>query len=86
VHHSDRETDRMRELVRQLQLGPTGQFPQGQLNPVDEGEIKLAIGVEDGKVVLNFGKPVAWIGFDWQQALALAESIRQKAHQVRKGE
>lgn len=84
MHHGKDETDRMKDLARELELGATGHYPEGALNETDEGELKLAIGVEDGKVVLNFGKSVAWIGFTPQQALALAESIRQKAHRARK--
>ncbi len=71
--------------TKQFELGATGKAPQGFLNPTDEGELKLAIGIEQNKVVINFGKPVAWIGFDWKQALELAELIRKKAHEIRKG-
>lgn len=85
MHHGKDETERMKELARQLELGPTNHYPEGALNETDEGELKLAIGIEDGKVVLNFGKPVAWIGLGWQQALALADRLGQMAAQVRKG-
>ena len=36
-------------------VGPTGKFPEGKVCDRDEGEIAFAVGVEDGKIVLNFG-------------------------------
>ncbi len=86
MHHSRDETDRMQELVKKLELGPTGHYPDGALNETDEGEIKIAIGIEDGKVVINFGKPVAWIGFDPRQARQIAELLRQKSHQIERND
>lgn len=67
-------------------LGATGKFPEGKINERDEGEIAFAVGVEDGKIVLNFGKPVAWIGFPPDQAMELARMIRNKAKRLIKSE
>ena len=66
--------DRIKEL-----LGATRQFPQGKLAPSDEGELKFAVGAKDGKVVIEFGKPVAWMGMDAEQAISLAELLIEKA-------
>ena len=79
MHHSRDMTESMKELAQRMGLGATGQFPQGQLNQTDEGEIKLAVGLEGSKVVLNFGKPVAWVGLDADQARQLAGSLLDKA-------
>jgi hypothetical protein len=62
--------------------GPTGKFPQGKLTPTDEGEIKIAIGSVDGKVVVDFGKPVAWIGFDPERARAVADALLKHANEI----
>jgi hypothetical protein len=62
-----------------MRLGKTDNFPRGKFNKDDEGEIKIAVGVKDKTVIIDFGTPVAWLGMDANQALALAESIRQKA-------
>jgi hypothetical protein len=56
-------------------LGPTGRFPQGKLNPHDEGGLAMAIGQEAGKVVVKFGKKIAWIGLDADAALAFASIL-----------
>lgn len=64
-------------------LGPTGAFPQGRLNPEDEGEIRMGVTVHDGKVVMDFGKPTAWIGMDPRQARELGETLIRRAGEVR---
>lgn len=63
------------------QVGATGEFPQGQLNEDDEGELRIGIGndVESKTVIVNFGKKVAWIGLDKASALQVADSIRDHA-------
>lgn len=82
AHHSEQPSGMTEQLKKELGLGPTNHFPDGPLNPTDEGEIKIAVGVEDGKVVIHFGKPVAWIGFNPQQARELAETIRKHSHKA----
>jgi hypothetical protein len=88
LQQADKTTlkERMEAVEKQLQLGATGQFPEGKLGGEDEGEIRLAVGVHEGNVVVNFGKPVAWIGFSPQQARELAESIRQASYRATDGE
>jgi len=67
-HHGDQPEDSpMRDALRKILsdplIGATGEHPQGKLTPHDEGGIQFAIGVKDGKVVLDFGQPVVWVGF-----------------------
>lgn len=61
-------------------IGATGKFPEGKLNQDDEGEIRMAIGSENGKIIMNFGKPTAWIGFNPTQARSLANLLILKAN------
>lgn len=70
------------DLINNEKLGATGKFPEGKLNDNDEGEIKMAVGVENKKVIINFGKQVAWVGFSSEQARELAESLSKKADDV----
>jgi hypothetical protein len=99
AHHSHHDnsspisTDEKRQLKRDLadlfrdrpslDLGPTGQFPEGKMNDADEGEIRVAIGQKDGKVVIDFGSPVAWIGLTAEQAEDIASTLRQHAIECR---
>lgn len=49
-------------------LGATGKFPEGKLTEEDEGEIQFGVTTKDEKVIIHFGKPIAWIGMTRQQA------------------
>lgn len=62
--------------------GALGDFPEGQLSKSDEGSIQFAIGVKDGKVVLDFGTPVAWVGMNPQQAADLASNLLKRAREA----
>jgi len=63
-------------------LGSTGKFPQGSLTKNDEGEIKLGVTNYKGKVILNLGKPVAWIGFNADQAREIAKILTVHADKI----
>jgi len=63
-------------------LGPTGQFPDGKIDPNDEGELKLAIGIQNNNVILDFGTQVMWIGLGKEDALAIAESLIKHANML----
>jgi len=67
------------------EVGPTGEFPKGKMNAHDEGELVLRVGrTEEGKVVLEFGKSIAWLGMDPEDAKALAESLVTHAAEAEK--
>lgn len=83
MHHGHDSSENAEALRKAFGLGATKRFPEGKLNKTDEGEIKLAVGVEQGKVILAFGTPVAWLGLDAAQADSLADSLHAKAGEVR---
>ena len=61
-------------------FGPTGRFPQGQLGPHDEGELRIGVAHDSqGNVIINFGTFVDWVGFPPPQAIELALSILKHA-------
>jgi hypothetical protein len=62
--------------------GALGDFPEGQLTKSDEGAIQFGITVKDGKVVLDFGTPVAWVGMTPQQAADLASIMMKRAREA----
>lgn len=65
-------------------LGATGKYPQGKINEHDEGELQFAVAVDPNSktVIINFGKPTAWIGFDRATALSLAQLLVEKANEL----
>lgn len=74
-----------RMLSASESLGKTGEHPRGRLTPTDEGGTKIAVGSKNGAVVIDFGTPVAWIGFSSDEARQLAESLIKHADQVDRG-
>jgi hypothetical protein len=89
MHHSDEMKDmqQLEELLaketERLELGATGQFPLGKLTDGDEGELRFGVTSARGKVIINFGKPVAYIGMTKEQARELAETILKHAEKSR---
>jgi hypothetical protein len=60
-------------------LGATGKFPNGKLTDSDEGEIQFQIGSKDGTIIIDFGKPVAWLGVQKEQAIEIAKALCKHA-------
>lgn len=61
--------------------GPTGEYPAGKLTPEDEGGINFRIGTMNGRVVMDFGTQVAWIGMLPNEARQLAGLLVHHASQ-----
>lgn len=65
-------------------LGATQRFPEGKLKADDEGELRFAVGThpQTKKVIIQWGKPVSWIGMTAAQALDLADSLQKQARSL----
>lgn len=59
------------------------QYPRGKLNADDEGKMEMALTVYNGVMIVNFGKPVKWIGLDYYHAIAFAEAILERAKEIK---
>lgn len=57
-------------------------YPRGKLNNDDEGELAIAIGVEDKTVIIDFGKDITWVGMDKFQAIQFATAILKHANSI----
>lgn len=60
-------------------FGETNNFPEGKITKADEGEIKFGVTLKDEKVIINFGKPVVWLGMTRDQAEELGRLLIDKA-------
>lgn len=80
--HPSSEPNFMDLLIKEKKLGATGEFPQGKIHETDEGEIRMAIAVEDKKVIIAFGKSTSWVGMDKYQAIHLGECLIEKAKEI----
>jgi hypothetical protein len=73
----------MRDLLNTTGFrGAIGSHPGGQLTKADEGAIQFAVGEQDGKVVIDFGTSVHWLGMTPQQAADFASAVLKRARLV----
>jgi hypothetical protein len=63
-------------------LGPTGKYPLGKLNAEDDGELRIAMGIENGAIKVIFGVYVDWLGFDAKTAREFAAALIEKADEI----
>jgi len=73
----------MNKVANSEGFGETKNFPEGKLTEYDEGEIKFGVTTKDEKVILNFGKPIAWIGMTRDQAKGLGRLLINRANGIR---
>lgn len=65
--------------MKKSKLGPTGRFPKGKINKDDEGELQLAVFSKNGRVFIEFGCAVKWLGMDPNGAIAIGKALIEKA-------
>lgn len=65
-----------------VKIGPTGERLAPPLNEHDEGALIMAIGPEDGRVVIRFGKNVSWVGMGPWGAREMARRLIDAANQA----
>lgn len=76
-------------LARILSGKGAPKYPDGKMNPSDEGALLFQIGVDvQHKVIrIDFNKPVLWMGMNMESAMAFhkafAEQIRILAKELR---
>lgn len=74
-HHGNQPPQAMSEMMKKLM----GEYPNGRLNQDDAGAVAMAVGVDAGRVVLQFPKVVTWIGMTPDEAIGLAELLVKQA-------
>lgn len=70
---------KLTEALKPTKLGPTGDHPNGRITPTDEGGIQFAVASKGNVVMLDFGKPVVWVGMPSEQARGLAALLVKHA-------
>lgn len=76
--------EKLKAEAESMELGATGNFPAGKIAAQDEGGIRVSISHYQGNVIINFGSPVAWVGFTARQAREIATSLMKHAKLVEK--
>lgn len=69
---------------RAATIGPTGEFPYGQMGPDDEGELSVAVATDPahGVVRFEFGKSISWLALPAGHARQFAALLIAKANEL----
>jgi len=67
--------------------GATGDFPDGDLGrpedlPPDEGGLAMAFTVYEGRLIIDFGKDVSWLGLDRATAEGLIQMLQDRLDEL----
>ena len=79
------EIEAAKKAVQGETYGPTGEFPNGKYGDNDKGEIRFGVAADktNGKVVIDFGKPIRSLGMTAAETQDLAEVLSRKAWEAR---
>jgi hypothetical protein len=69
-------------FAERVGLGATENFPDGKIDPSDEGEIRFAMTISDGKLIMNFGKPTVWVGLTKENVNDLVAYLQEKVKEM----
>lgn len=78
-HHGQTPLPSVQQALSEAMKHVFGEHPNGRMNADDAGALAFAVGVEAGRVVLRFPKPVAWMGMTGDEALELAQLLLKHA-------
>ena len=69
-------------------VGPTGEYPKGRINADDQGELKVAMGIneEHKRIMIDFGTSVSWLGLGVEEAEAFANGLLDNVRRLREME
>lgn len=70
----------MNRLLEQLEGRAKRNYPQGRAGATDEGELAMAIAADPVRklVVIDFGKPVDWLGLGEKETRGLIQMLIEK--------
>lgn len=58
-------------------------YPRGKLNSHDEGQLRIAMVVQGNTLIIDFGKPVKWLGLGLHEVTALREGLAKYETQLK---
>ncbi len=84
AHHGDEENAIRIRFLQQLVGRAKRSYSHGRVGADDDGDLAMAIGADPQKkiVIIDYGKMIQWVGMPAQQAIAMAESLIEKAMAV----
>lgn len=58
------------------------QYPDGKMNEDDEGQLRINLFEDQGRLILHFGKPTAWVGMDRATAMEIGQALIDRAKEL----
>lgn len=89
-HHGERPTPEVEKLMKrfldQAEKPLRREYPEGRMGADDDGSVAFAVAADPvkGVVIINFNKPVAWLGMPPEQAMQLAQLLMNHAKKIAK--
>jgi len=81
-HAEPQPNEELLDAIEELGLGATGEYPHGKAFADDEGQLRAALAVKDDKLVMMFGKNIAWLAMTAAEARTFALSLQAKADEL----
>lgn len=53
-------------------------YPDGKLGANDQGSLNMAIYEREGRIIIDFGKDVSWLGFDKSSLRTLIDNLESR--------
>lgn len=76
-----KENENIKKFLDQMEKRLTArEYPQGRISAEDDGAVAFAIAADPAKkvIVIDFGKPVEWVGLSVDDANQLINLLRRK--------
>jgi hypothetical protein len=70
----------IQEALEAAQQTVAGDYPEGKVNDADEGALLVAVGIENGRITMQFPKPVAWLAMEPAQAIEVGADLIRRAY------
>lgn len=86
-HHGDcNENEALKRLRDQLTGRADRAYSQGRVSMTDDGDLSYAIAADlaKGIVIIDFTKPVEWLGLDVRSCRNMAQLLIEQANNLEK--
>ncbi len=70
----------MQRFNEQIEGRAKREYSKGRLGPHDQGEVAMAIAADKAhnRIIIDFGKPVVWMGLTTEQANGLINLLKER--------
>lgn len=85
-HHSgDPLNEKFQDFVNEIHGVAQRKFPKGRLSADDDGETTFVISTDRQHQIvrIQFAKPMVWLGLRYDNAIALAKELAERAGELR---